>query len=206
MEAESSGDIDDLLRACAEHGFGAPPVPATLRPQIRTLGTAHWGTHKISAANRYDLLLGLVDALDAVHAAYLSISHVGHGANSYFLSYQLVQPPLVLFLHTPWGGWYMDNDARAQIIAERFRAAETLLTAVMDATSADSSGPGRLVVVEEGNESDSRGFASWLTEPVHDHSSRKKWAQRQFHEQPPTTALRTALRLADDIIRPEPNS
>ena len=49
------------------------------------------------------LLTGQVDD-------FVAVSHAGHGANSYALSYFLVDGPLALFLQTAWGGVFTDPE------------------------------------------------------------------------------------------------
>jgi len=80
---------------------------------------------------------------------YAAICHAGHGVNSYGINFHLVYRQLAIVMQCGWGGVYMDNDAAAVRLADRWRQIEALV---------ESTAPGedRLMVVF----SDFRGISA----------------------------------------------
>jgi hypothetical protein len=107
--AESWGDgYRDMLYAFADAGLVAPPVPESLRPELRRLGPWNWSTREIDPFAMYMFGKYIEEAIAGRNADYIAVSHSGHGINSYGLNYHLVHGPVALFTQDGWGGGYMD--------------------------------------------------------------------------------------------------
>jgi len=94
-----------------------------------------------------------LEALTTDPEPYFTVSHGGHGVNSYALSYHLAIPGLTLVTQYGWGGAYMDNEAAGRDISRTFDRAGEVVEAILARTETNT----RLVVIE----SDIRGVGVW---------------------------------------------
>ena len=139
--------------------MAAPPIPSRFELSLQTLGPWWFATNDVSPAAMYlfetDFLLTLLTGqLDE----FVAVSHAGHGANSYALSYFLLDGPLALFLQTAWGGVYTDAEKAASAWRFLVSQVERLIRAAQSPTGVNARGlHERLLVVN----SDFRGGGTW---------------------------------------------
>jgi hypothetical protein len=89
--------------------------------------------------NKYPL-----EAIRGRAPEYVAIGHVGHGINSYAITYQLVYGPVACFVQSAWGGAYMDRVAATFETREKLDKCSKLVELAERATN---SMP-RLLVIE----------------------------------------------------------
>jgi hypothetical protein len=168
-----------------EAGLAAPPIPSRFESSLQALGPWWFATNDVSPPAMYlfetDFLLTLLtDQLED----FVAVSHAGHGANSYALSYFLVDGPLVLFLQTAWGGVYKDAEAAASAWRLLVSHVERLIQAARSSTGVNAGGAEeRLVVVN----SDFRGGGSWaLCRTPMDEDAARALLERHLYEETAT--------------------
>lgn len=126
MESRSADGWDDLVATFTSAGVSVPPIPAALRPYLERRDEWFWSTRELARGELYDPQLLMAEATSPV-ADYVAITHVGHGANSYFVTYQAVFGPVALFAQTGWGGVYMDSAEQAAELGAQFEAIAKIL-------------------------------------------------------------------------------
>jgi hypothetical protein len=112
-----------------EAGLAFPKVPEQLAAGLKERGEWLFSTRELKTSP-YNLQ-HYVQESEQAPAAYVVLSHSGHGANSYAIQYYLVSGPLRLFLHLGWGGVYMDAEAATSKIRECFSLADEIVPAAM---------------------------------------------------------------------------
>ena len=85
-----------------------------------------WSTRDIDRSDLYDPGLIEQEATWPV-PDYVAIAQVGHGVNSYFMTYQAVFGPVALFAQTGWGVVYMDGEEQTAELAAQFEAIAKVL-------------------------------------------------------------------------------
>jgi hypothetical protein len=116
---------------------------------------------------------------------YVAIGHVGHGINSYAITYHLVYGPVACFVQSGWGGVYMDRD----IATTKTKALLKKCSRVAKLAE-HSSLIGRLLVME--SEFSEVMLCEWLP-PRLGGSASKAWLET--HSNLTTDPLVTAVRL-----------
>lgn len=99
---------DDIL--WHKHSLLTPAIPRGLQNTVRVYDITHVATAETPAPMddyRYDITLNY---LQTVIPDQYSISHAGHGLNSYALNFRLVYGDLALLVQTAFGGVYGDLD------------------------------------------------------------------------------------------------
>lgn len=136
-----------MADAFITEGLAVPPIPSSLRHELRTQADWCWATRPVSPFDMYLFRPLPTEELYAAPVAdYVAVSHAGHGVNSYAITYHLVYRQLALFLQIGWGGVYTDNAAAAAELQDVFAQCQTLI-AIADELDADTT-PWRLVCIE----------------------------------------------------------
>ena len=174
--------MTSIAETFREAGLAAPPIPTRFEASLQALGPWWFATNDVSPAAMYlfetdfllKLLTGHVDD-------FVAVSHAGHGANSYALSYFLVDGPLALFLQTAWDGVFTDEKKAESAWRLLVSRVERLIQAAQSATPGDAGGAEeRLVVVN----SDFRGGGSWaLCRPPLDEDAARALLETQPYEE-----------------------
>ena len=83
--------MTSIAETFREAGLPAPPIPSRFESSLQDLGPWWFATNDVSPAAMYlfdtDFLLTL---LSGQFDDFVAVSHAGHGANSYALSYFLM--------------------------------------------------------------------------------------------------------------------
>jgi hypothetical protein len=120
-------------------------MPGELASRLERKEPWFWSTRVLGRGDLYDPTLVVAEATKPVDD-YLAIAHVGHGANSYFLTYQLVYRRLALFAQVAWGGLGRSEKAAAQGVRSMFAAVTSLIDVADRDPAADAEL--RLVVLD----------------------------------------------------------
>ncbi len=118
----------DLVATLTEASLPLPPLPAELAWDLERRDAWFWSTRDLDRSQLYDPELLIREATHPV-PDYLALAHVGHGMNSYFLTYQLVSGPLALFAQVAWGGALTVEEAEVKQVRLTFEAIASLLAA-----------------------------------------------------------------------------
>jgi hypothetical protein len=174
--------MTSIAETFREADLPAPPIPSRFESSLQALGPWWFATNDVSPAAMYlfetnFLLTLLTNQLDD----FVAVSHAGHGANSYALSYFLVDGPLALFLQTAWGGVFTDPEKAESAWRLLVSHVERLIQAAQSATAVNAGGAEeRLVVVN----SDFRGGGSWaLCRPPLDEDAARALLETQPYEE-----------------------
>ena len=186
-ESQSSPALTNLLATFAEAGLIAPPIPDEFVRSLTSQGPWCWATRTVDPLAMYgfdrypnEVLLGKCSD------DYLGVSHGGHGANSYFLTYQLVLGRLAVMAQVRWGGVYMDASASRNDTSRLFSE----IAALLDIAGPRNEEPGpRLVVLASGG---GLGAVGLLPSRCADEHECAEW--RQVHRCDPALAFRRAIR------------
>lgn len=123
----SASGWEDLVATFTSAGVPVPPIPAALKPHLDRRDEWFWSTREMDRSELYDPRLINEEATYPV-PDYVAIAHVGHGVNSYFVTYQGVFGPVALFAQTGWGGGaYMDNAEQTAKLAAQFESIAKVL-------------------------------------------------------------------------------
>ena len=118
---EPGGGYADLLDVFAGAVLAAPYVPKPLTARMARLGTWCWSSRPNDADLRMaDYLLETVDELTVAVEDHVTISHGGHGINSYALTWRMAYGPFAFVVQDGWGGVYggpADNGSLARCFA-----------------------------------------------------------------------------------------
>jgi hypothetical protein len=75
------------------------------------IGDWLYGSRAVDFWDMYSFSKYPMEAILGETGDYVAIGHVGHGTNSYAITYQLVYGPIACFVQSAWGGIYMDTEA-----------------------------------------------------------------------------------------------
>lgn len=198
--SDGAGGWLDMLATFQSRNLPPPPVPESLRLELKTFDHWHWGTHYVSPESMYHFgprLARRLLASDLPH--HVGLSYSGHGINSYAITYFLVYRGLVVVTQVGWGGVYMDEELQRAALADVFRGCTSLIDSV-DELERDPGSGRRLVVIESELRLESAcGWAS-VNRPEPDPS-------RRFEHYPvePVEAG-TAMAAAERILRDVPGT
>jgi len=154
-----AGAMSRLVEMFGEWDLPAPPIPPRFGASLHQVEPQCFATNGMASAPMYlfeahlplQLLQGRIDD-------FVAVSFAGHGANSYGLSYFLVDGPLALFLQTAWGGVYTDAHRAGSAWRLLVSQVERLLHAAEPRRRAAACDPSeRLLVIS----SDFRGTGTW---------------------------------------------
>ncbi len=113
--------LDDMVTSLVKAGLAVPALPEALQAQLRQRGSWWWSTTESGPEPIEDYLMHMDPA--ATHLLrpvtdHTSISHAGHGINSYALTWRLAFGPLAVLVQTPFGGAMSDaaEDAGEQAV------------------------------------------------------------------------------------------
>ncbi|MFC5750015.1 hypothetical protein [Actinomadura rugatobispora] len=195
------GGVDEMRRLFDEAGLGAPPVPAQMESLVEKRGEWVYATRDIDPMGMYMFQDYVLEALSGRVEDYMAVSHAGHGANSYAISYHLVMGPLAVFAQTGWGGVYMDKEESTAAVKTMLSRCGEVLDALQELNEAQPSRryDGRLVV----GHSTFRGasFCRWAPAAPSGDGSPWEWTD----ETPPSAAdPYPALTKATTLLRTSP--
>lgn len=187
--------MEDLRCLFEESGLTAPPVPAALKPRLRERGPWVFATREIDAMAMYSFDRYLVEAVAGPIEDYVAVSHAGHGANSYGLSYHLVYGPVAIFAQTGWGGAYMDADeSDAEASRQLAQCAELIATTEKSVERLPAS-PARLIVTESGFRAS--GICKWLDRPLGDEHAAEGWLREAAANDGPDLGIEEEPKLSE---------
>jgi hypothetical protein len=129
-----------------------------LKPRLERRDEWFWSTRQMDRSELYDPRLIEQEATSPV-PDYVAIGHVGHGVNSYFVTYQAVVGPVALFVQTGWGGVYMDSAEQTVRLAAHFEAIAKVLDLAHSRPETARLGQRLLVVVSASKDVD---ICTWL--------------------------------------------
>jgi hypothetical protein len=109
----SRAELADARRKFRDSGLPFPPLPKELASSFRRFDRWHWGTRELDRMSMYFFEPFQSIWAQGVPDDYMAVSHGGHGANSYFLTYHLVYRPIAVMFQTGWGGACGDADLDA---------------------------------------------------------------------------------------------
>jgi hypothetical protein len=118
--------LPDLEEKFVAAGLGVPHVPLALRRRLKMRDTWWWATEETPEPME-DYLLRSVELLKGVVADHVSVSHAGHGVNSYALTWRLAFGPLAMIVQAPWGGGFSDEGRDVGDQAAMFRNASLIV-------------------------------------------------------------------------------
>jgi hypothetical protein len=173
---------DPVAEMFRELDLPAPSIPGRFAPSLQALGQCCVASNDVSPAAMYlfetEFLMTLVTGQVG---DFVAVSHAGHGANSYALSYFLVDGPLALFLQIAWGGVYTDTEKAASAWRMLISHVERLIRAAQSPAAVAACGRReRLLVVN----SDFRGGGSWaLCRPPLDEGAVRALLERHLYEE-----------------------
>lgn len=121
--------LQDLRAVLGEAGVAAPPVPASCRSTLRTLGPWWWGSTLFHPFWLY--MFGAVDALidHWDRTPHFAMSHAGHGVNSYGLNVIAAAGPVAAYVQHGFGGAYSDPVRDREQIAATYERLHHVLAA-----------------------------------------------------------------------------
>jgi hypothetical protein len=135
----------DLAATFRSAKLPVPPVPEAMRDRLRSPEKWCWTTGTATSSGMYmDVFEYLDDVLAGRVDEEVSVSHGGHGVNSYAITLHLVHANLAVVTQLFWGGIYTDNAKATQRVAEVWRRCGALLERV------DPAAPDRVVVLLSG--------------------------------------------------------
>ncbi len=111
--------FDDMVTSLIKAGLAVPALPEALQAQLRQRSPWWWSTTESGPEPIEDYLMHMDPAAGYLRGPvtdHSSISHAGHGINSYALTWRLAFGPLAVLVQTPFGGAMSDaaEDAGAQ--------------------------------------------------------------------------------------------
>ena len=105
-----------------------PPVPGNLRPKLPVNDGWGWGTIPFSREDHYYYPKHLKWLLkDWDREPLFEFSHGGYGTNSWGFSLTVSRGPVVLYVTTPWGGFYHDPVENVQVAGAMYHRIWKLL-------------------------------------------------------------------------------
>jgi hypothetical protein len=112
-------------------GLELPKVPAAFKNSLSVWDLWHIATQPTPEAID-DYLMASVGTLRVPTPDQFSISHSGHGVNSYSLNLRLAVGPLALLCQVAWGGAYGDSRIKALRWNETMRGVSEILKTIQD--------------------------------------------------------------------------
>ena len=103
--AMSNQTAEDFFNS---HGLDIPPLDSYNEEAVKEITEWHWATHPTPTAMQ-DYLLESVEYLKGAVPDQYSMSHAGHGLNSYSLNFRYVGGDFAILAQSGWGGVYMDE-------------------------------------------------------------------------------------------------
>ena len=93
----------------SDQGLEIPPIDTKLNEVITEISPWHWASQPTPTPMQ-DYLLESVEYLKGPVPDQYSISHAGHGVNSYALNFRYVGGDIAILAQSGWGGAYMDSE------------------------------------------------------------------------------------------------
>ncbi len=177
MSRPRNTSVDAARKTFGQVGLPLPPVPERFEKVLRQIHPWCFGTRKVSGMAMYFFDRYWQEPLTRSTRAYVAFSHAGHGANSYAITYHLVDGPLARFVQDRFGGIYADERRDRRAIKALFRRCAASIAAIDKAKARGLPGPpGRLIVIE----SPMRGLQAWgwLEHPLQGPEEAKTWVTR----------------------------
>jgi len=191
-----SAAMADLRAAFAEAGLPKPRIPDGLVSALMKQRDWCWATRPVDPLDmcmfdRYPDEVFRSSIESERLEDYVAVSHAGHGASSYFLTYQLVLGCVAIFVQIGWGDAALDEEVCRLRVERAFRGIATLLEAAKPLLSMSAGSGSRLVVLASERPV---GVVGWLgPSPV---SSVAVDIWRNQHAWPPHNVLARAVDLA----------
>lgn len=112
-EALAAGEQDFYELFVEEKELFVPNLPSGLSNRLREFDNSHWATQPFPAPSE-DYLFKIDSYLRGVIPDQYSISHWGHGVNSYSLNFRFAMEELVILGQVAWFGAYNDAESCVQ--------------------------------------------------------------------------------------------
>lgn len=173
MAARTKTALDVAKRILGKAGLPLPPIPGRFIESLRPVEPWCFSTRKTSGMAMYFFDRHWKEPLVRRTRPYLAFGHAGHGANSYAVTYELVDRRPALFAQEGFGGIYADMQRDRRGVRAMFERCAALIAAVDDAIAKGLRGPGRLFVVESPMR-DLCGWG-WLERPFADGQEARAW-------------------------------
>src|SRR5687768_13517311 len=135
MKRKAQRGLEECRRTFAQAGLTPPPIPSRFEKDLRVIGPWCFSTRPIVAMEMYFFDGYVKEALTKRPAAYVAVSHAGHGANSYAINYHLIDGPLALFAQVGWGGIYSDPAESSARVNNLFDRIADVISAIEAAKS-----------------------------------------------------------------------
>jgi len=176
MSSPTTRGYEDAFKVFGDEGLVRPPVPERFQKRLRVIQDWCFATRKIDPMAMYMFEMDINKMLTKGRRDYVAFCHSGHGANSYALTYHLVDGPLAIFAQVGWGGVYSDGVSATRAANALFGRCQDLISASPRAQARGvTRTPGRLVVIE----SEMRGALAWgWLEGPPDSGAFAEWLQR----------------------------
>lgn len=98
-----------LARVLAGEGLAPPPLGSTAEADINSYGHWSWGSSYLPPNLAYMFNVQAVRRSFLDNGPFFSLTHGGHGVNSYALNLVATAGPLAVFVQHPFGGVYNDH-------------------------------------------------------------------------------------------------
>lgn len=148
-EALATHGFADLVCSFGRAGLAAPRIPTALVPRLRLLDEWRWST--LAEGQQPSRIADyLMDAkwLTTAVPDHVTVSHGGHGINSYALTWRMAIGPVALMVQGAWGGW-SGGPAEIGHLAELFAQVARVLRRLDERGIGSADGPRRRSVVIE---------------------------------------------------------
>lgn len=101
------GDFDNFF---SDEGLEMPMVAAHMENELIEFGSWHWATQPFPGGIDDYLLFETVKYLKGAVPDQYSLSHAGHGINSYSLNFRHAAGDMAMIVQVGWGGIYYDRE------------------------------------------------------------------------------------------------
>ena len=105
---DPTGNFQERFRALTQ-GFALPSLDDEILERVRDNGPYFWATQPFPTAMDDYMMHNIIEYLKGLIPDQFSISHEGHGINSYSLNYRYALGPLAFLVQVAWGGAYGDS-------------------------------------------------------------------------------------------------
>lgn len=118
---------DDLIQRFVASGLAVPRIPSAMQAKLALLDEWRWSTRAEPVETRMtDYLMETAEYLSGPVKDHTTVSHGGHGANSYALTWRVAFGPVAALVQDGWGGGYTTPRANGSL-AELFHHVGQLL-------------------------------------------------------------------------------
>jgi hypothetical protein len=141
-DSSDAGAYPTMVEQFATCGLGAPHVPQSLKPALAHFDTWWWTTDDEEDTPSPDADYIMATAwLEGPVPDHLSVSHAGHGVNSYALTWRMAYGPVAMLVQAPYGGIYDNEAASVGAQAGLYRYASLLIQQIEQRNAEPPSEP-----------------------------------------------------------------